>query len=92
MDVFRLAEKLAAESGLDADAVYAFLMHLGREQRCNPKNLDIRAREGAVIWMSDPEHCRLEKFSPPLHRRRSSDAEADFWENRIFDRQEPFTD
>jgi len=92
-DVYGLAEKLAAESGLDVEAIYAWLMAVGKDKGRNPRFLDIRAESGIVWLADDPDGYRLENFSPSKpEQRRNSDEEALYWEGRILARQEPFMD
>ena len=92
-DVFRMAENLVFISGINVDAIYAWLMAVGKDRGRNPVKLDIRAESGIVWLADDPDGYRLENFSPPKpEQRRNSDEEALYWEGRILARQEPFMD
>lgn len=60
-DVLHLAERLDATADLGVEAIYAFLMWVGQDRKCNPCKLDFTARPGRVSLQTDEDSTYLEK-------------------------------
>lgn len=88
-DIYRLAEKLGAISGISADHVYLWLMKLGKAKARNPVYLDIRAVSGMAYLYGDDVAYRLEKFRPlpARHGRIPLNIKVPDYEGMIMERQ-----
>lgn len=90
-EVAHLSHELALESDLSVQAVYFWLMDVGRAMGMNPRRLAFRACPGKIVLASDPDNYRLEEVrqSRPASR---DDGAAAYWEDRILARQEAYMD
>lgn len=64
-DVMRYAEKLSGASGIDPDALYAWLMHLGKDRGINPRKIPLAVGLGRVMAKDNPDGDYIERYIPP---------------------------
>lgn len=86
-DVWSFAKNLSVASDLDADAVYVWLMALGRHFGTNPKDLWLMAVPGLIWLASEPDRFYLDKFTLPPVRGTFPEPGTDY-ESLILERQE----
>lgn len=91
-DVYRLAATLAADSGMDADTIYDFLMACGKALGRNPSKLPWVAGHGLIFLEGKRDDFYLEPFRPQDRRPTGDDDAARYWEDRILARQEAWMD
>jgi hypothetical protein len=90
-DVLHLAEKLSAASGLNVNAIYYWLMDVGRAHSKNPRLLNFTAVRGLVYLNSDRYGTYCGKYERP-NNTTTDYAAADYWEGKILARQEAYMD
>ena len=88
-DVMRLAERLAAETGINQDHMYHWLMQVGRSKGINPKKLSYTTGRGIIYVTGERDVNRLERFQP---RTNSYTCDGPDYEELILARQEAWTD
>lgn len=91
-DVLKLAEVLSADSGINVESVYDWLMAIGKEEKRNPVNKHFSACYGRIIDKENPDGNRLEIYTPHSNIFSGNSSSADYWENRILARQERYFD
>ena len=90
-DVYKLAEKLNVECGIDVDALYAWLMMVGKDKGENPRLMQFGTRTGLVFLEGEHNNYRLEMFNA-AKSQYTNYAMADAYENAILERQEQYID
>ena len=63
-DVWSLAEQLSAKSGINVEAVYAFLMWVGKTVKKNPTLIEWGAVQWNVYSVADPDRYNLVRLLP----------------------------
>lgn len=91
-DVYALAGRLNSAAALGTDAIYSFLMQAGKALGKNPRLFNWIATPGRVYLESNPHGYSLEKYQAPQPWQHVDEARADYWENRILERQEAWQD
>lgn len=91
-DVLKLAIELSADSGINVDSVYNWLMDIGREENVNPTKKSFSAYNGRIIDVEKPDMNSLEIYIPCNNIFSENYSSADYWENRILARQDEYFD
>lgn len=61
-DVLKLALSLSTDSGIDVDAVYIWLMDIGKKEKINPCKKHFLAGERKIIDADNPDMNYLQAF------------------------------
>lgn len=90
-DVLKLALTLSADSGIDVDAVYIWLMDIGKTEKINPCKKRFRAGERKIIDADKPDTNYLQAVPANSKEYEMYCTEVGrYYEEQILARQEAF--
>ena len=88
-DVLKLALSLSNASGIDVDAVYIWLMHIGKTEKINPCKKHFSAGKRRIIDTDNPNKNYLETIPANSQKYGIYCTElADYYEGLILERQD----